>query len=388
MNILYTLKVMLYMVGVNLTELFNDRTYYFYKYYYRHKACNKFFYSEHKDLTLETAKYDITGTSLKYDTLEELIDNRVWTKYKIFKEPLKCLENKGEAMSLFICMKCGCIENTNLVSKNLDRNNKDYPNMSLMEMDCYLDVVDNKPLDKYYICSECNTGKWHGEFEKSYPNEIEKEIAKYSERNMITPHDQPEGCITGVCDDYHVDERYKLFVKLFGKDVNKENTLFKIYLEDKQNFNIACLEFLLNNFITHGVITNADYDSTIAMSQIYPAYSRSDTYKSIINVSDNTKFDGWSKPYDGDIDTGWYAKKRKRKDLISYMDAVGSMCGVSMSEIVQDHIKPNWRDKQDPKEKERALQKAKLKRQIKSLKKQIPVNKDLLMQLQSEYKFI
>lgn len=48
-------------------------------------------------------------------------------------------------MSVYICEKCGCIENTALGGYWRNVANKEPP-----------------------MCSECNTGKWHGEFEKCH----------------------------------------------------------------------------------------------------------------------------------------------------------------------------------------------------------------------------
>lgn len=48
-------------------------------------------------------------------------------------------------MSVYICEKCGCIENTALGG--------------------YWDNVRNK---EPKMCSECNTGKWHNEFPKEH----------------------------------------------------------------------------------------------------------------------------------------------------------------------------------------------------------------------------
>ena len=48
-------------------------------------------------------------------------------------------------MSVYICEKCGCIENTNLGGY-------------------WCNVVDKEPKK----CSECNTGKWHNKFKKRH----------------------------------------------------------------------------------------------------------------------------------------------------------------------------------------------------------------------------
>lgn len=48
-------------------------------------------------------------------------------------------------MSIYICEKCGCIENTALGGY-------------------WRNVCNKEPK----MCSECNNGEWHGEFEKKH----------------------------------------------------------------------------------------------------------------------------------------------------------------------------------------------------------------------------
>ena len=52
-------------------------------------------------------------------------------------------------MPLFECSECGCVENTAL---------GEY---------WYRHQIEKLPP----LCSECETGKWHGQFEKQYPHE-------------------------------------------------------------------------------------------------------------------------------------------------------------------------------------------------------------------------
>jgi len=151
-------------------------------------------------------------------------------------------------MSLFICSECRGIENTNLMTEGLNKDDKDHPNLTRMEMDGIYGDSDEQG-EVRYICSECNTGHRHNEFPKLYPTEAEELLASYSERNAITPLDHPDGCVADDYDNYYVDERYQLFVELFGKDVNKDNNvLFKIYLEDRNNFDMSCLHQLQRGY--------------------------------------------------------------------------------------------------------------------------------------------
>ena len=51
----------------------------------------------------------------------------------------------GLNMSVYICEKCGCIENTALGSY-------------------WVNVINKEPK----VCSECHTGEWHNKFEKQH----------------------------------------------------------------------------------------------------------------------------------------------------------------------------------------------------------------------------
>jgi len=261
-------------------------------------------------------------------------------------------------MSLFICENCGCIENhMSMKPKDKNRLNPNYPNMYLMEMQGlgYKDTYVNGDIFKYkddvlMLCSKCNTGAWHNEFERVQATEIEKEIAEYSEFNYITPSDHPDGCITGGYDNYHVDERFKLFIEIFGeysysrnKNGNYTNKLYKIYTEDIMNFDISCLYTLQNEL--NDIDNNDMFDENkdihikaaiqiaIRSSQIYPHESKSKTFINHVNLTNSVKANMSS-----------YAFKRKP-------------------------ITPHWKDTQSENDKIKVLKLAELKREIKRLKK-------------------
>ena len=62
-------------------------------------------------------------------------------------------------MGIFICDKCNSLENSKFV--NVDRvESGTHPCLSYYKM-----VSIN-----HYLCSECNTGTWHGKFMKRQPN--------------------------------------------------------------------------------------------------------------------------------------------------------------------------------------------------------------------------
>jgi len=87
-------------------------------------------------------------------------------------------------MSLFICSQCSCVDNNNLIEPGTDEK---YPNLAQMDM-MEISEINGK---SRMLCSECNTGKWHGEFSKHMPTEIEKEYTKYSEYGFCTVFDHP-----------------------------------------------------------------------------------------------------------------------------------------------------------------------------------------------------
>jgi hypothetical protein len=171
-------------------------------------------------------------------------------------------------MSLFICQKCGCIENTALCSGDyvptiynatVDNVDDFHPHMGGMEMDGHADedIIVNgkvwKTKDQIMrLCSECNTGTWHGQFNKNQASKEDLAVAKYSKFNMITPHDHEDGCLMETSrgsGDYQVIGTYELlhsmFRDLFGKKHTdhmgdfKDNFFYlayKVYKEDPMNF--------------------------------------------------------------------------------------------------------------------------------------------------------
>lgn len=65
-------------------------------------------------------------------------------------------------MSVYICEKCGAIDNTAVGGY-------------------YRNILNNEPI----MCSECNTGKWHDVFPKKYWHEygVEKLLELESKRD-------------------------------------------------------------------------------------------------------------------------------------------------------------------------------------------------------------
>lgn len=146
-------------------------------------------------------------------------------------------------MPLFICSKCGCVENNHLVNKsepyvptvyNFEgEESKFFPHMSQMKMDGYdtEDIIVNGKVwkrkdENKFLCSECNTGVWHNEFKKSFPDEETKILSLFSQNGFITPYDQDQ--YSYFKDDnsefgYRPNLQYYYILKLYRKMIDNEN---------------------------------------------------------------------------------------------------------------------------------------------------------------------
>jgi len=98
-------------------------------------------------------------------------------------------------MSLFICDTCGCVDNTSCNNPPYDNVglNPDFPNLHGMEMAGFGSDYEETGIrsPKQLLCSECNTGTWHGEFPKNKATEAEiimGEQLQGDEKNIFTFH--------------------------------------------------------------------------------------------------------------------------------------------------------------------------------------------------------
>ena len=125
-------------------------------------------------------------------------------------------------MSLFICEKCGKVENHSSVCDNnvMAGDVPDQWNMGLMEMHGQGDIdlkitQDGKEYVKnakniYMLCYECNTGKVPTDNERFPADEEEIELSKYSKYRYITPFDHEEGSYIGNNNDgYKLNPVYR-----------------------------------------------------------------------------------------------------------------------------------------------------------------------------------
>ena len=160
-------------------------------------------------------------------------------------------------MSLFLCSRCGCIENTNLVNKtykptlcHFNGDEKDFhPSLSRMSMDGYddEDIYLNGKIWKHrsdimYLCSECNTGTWHDEFEKTMPSERTVILSQFSKAGYITTYDHDECSIIKDNDDvecgYKPNMQYYYLLKLYRKLINNDSFKGNIIEDLKKRSNL------------------------------------------------------------------------------------------------------------------------------------------------------
>lgn len=161
-------------------------------------------------------------------------------------------------MPLFICNKCGCIENSHLVNKSepyisvVYNYNGDvsqfFPHMCKMEMDGYdkKDIIVNGTVwkrkdESKYLCSECNTGHWHEEFTKSFPSENTKILSLFSKNGFITPYDQDDISYNRSDDNeecgYEPNLQYYYILKLYRKMIGDKNFKGSILKDLKRRSN-------------------------------------------------------------------------------------------------------------------------------------------------------
>jgi len=146
-------------------------------------------------------------------------------------------------MGLFICRKCGHVEDdrycdegvvTTEDGKKIDSN---YPNLLLEEM--------KKSENCRMLCSECNTGEWHGHFEKRKPEPIEALVALFSRCKYITPEDH----IVKLVEDKNVTAGYNIEPVLYkmikqAKGKVGQHPLYVTYVKHKDSFNPKAVDML------------------------------------------------------------------------------------------------------------------------------------------------
>ena len=126
-------------------------------------------------------------------------------------------------MGLIVCDICKCVDNTNCLSPDWNNLNQDFPNMSSMEMYGFRDKWKTEKIreNEIILCSECNTGTWHDEWEKQIATDIEIEMARQMQGNIFTSH--------ALCGYYTALDKVTLEdVIQYGIDSTKKQTIREI----------------------------------------------------------------------------------------------------------------------------------------------------------------
>lgn len=267
-------------------------------------------------------------------------------------------------MPLFICSECGVVENSHLVNKSRKETRYNYNNSIPGEMEPkfypYMDLNDmmghgeerimlngriyKEANEVKMLCSSCNCEEgWHNEFTRTEPTEIDKEIALYSEYNMITPFDHESGALI-KCEDsiseYQVWDKYRALHYVF-RDLFK--TKYTDHISDfKKNFFPLMYKVLMEdrmNFLVHGTYERVDWN---------------DEYDVLLHLRDGMVYENESKSntFNGLI------HKHGFKGLTGY-DVIDAVLNPYLFSKV---IKPHWKDTQPEDEKNEKLRKAEEKR--------------------------
>ena len=334
-------------------------------------------------------------------------------------------------MSKFICTNCGCVDRlqdipTTEMFKGMDEEgvlDGNFPNMSKTEMmgqkskDTIL--VSTGETYKYasdvrMLCSECNTGIWHGKFEKVMPTEEETLISLFSSYKAIEPFDHFPNIIAKEEDKYVIsNDKFLSFYKLVieyltdagelnenddSGDFNFRETLvkhpklyllFNMLLEDVDKMDMPSLEDIKNledraNALTGLVfklVKNASQDFysgtwllSIFMSVVAPTAPLEVVMSTQINclhVAQNVKI-GFFDLFKGD-------NARKIYNIVLKDEKVKDYLIPNAEEIVKTvdrevRKKPtnrnHWKNTQTPAERDEKIIAAAEKRERKRLKKE------------------
>jgi len=145
-------------------------------------------------------------------------------------------------MGLFICKTCGYIEDDRYCDEGIvyvddKKMESEYPCLTLDEM-----KEGDKPK---MLCSQCNTGTWHGHFEKRKPVPVEALVALFSRCGYITPEDH----IVKLIEDKSIPAGYNIEPILYtmikqAKGKIGQHPLFPIYVKHRKSFNPKAVEML------------------------------------------------------------------------------------------------------------------------------------------------
>jgi hypothetical protein len=260
-------------------------------------------------------------------------------------------------MSLFICQKCNTVENTSLCFPYElveDKEDPKYPNLHLMDMQGHGDIGEEIKM----LCSKCNTGHWHGEFERTQATEAEILMSKIGDFNMITPYDGDSAELFLI--DSESPHGYKLHssaielleqLKSIDSTDITEHPLYQIFIEDVRNFSTSCLKHL--EMLPHDLTDDVRIRRAAIDSQVYSESSESATFRKMFSM-----------------------RPRGNSNIL-----LAGLMGIGMLGMMDDlenayhhnqgivQPKPNGKETQTEESKYMALSKAEAKRERKRLKK-------------------
>lgn len=297
-------------------------------------------------------------------------------------------------MSLFLCSRCGCIENTNLVNKNYEPtlchfngDEKDFhPSLFRMSMDGYddEDIYLNGKIWKHrseimYLCSECNTGTWHDEFEKTMPSERTIILSQFSKAGYITKYDHDECSIIKDNDNvecgYSPNMQYYYLLKLYRKLINDDSFKGNIIEDLKKRSNL---------------LNPRQSGKTTSTRDLYLSYNNFLLiYDLMVEEGDNfhltlqgdVDIEDWTDLYemcliclDSVIDSkkakGLYKTIEKSHNLVNDMllNAISNYRFFGKNNIAIKTRAPHWKETQSAEDRDLKLKKAEEKRLIKTMR--------------------
>ena len=330
-------------------------------------------------------------------------------------------------MSLFICEKCNALENHSCCSPNNIMPTSKYPNMHLMDMQGRGDtiyVLDNDGKEVLFktnnavmmLCSECNTGTWHGEFKKEIISKESEDmyIARLSRYNYTTivDHDdkavirnddgslslrneKTKTLIDWITDGYNrkYNENEINLIKMSKNDI-RVAWIVDIYFENPDIFNFSVIDRLFDD----SDIGSGIYDFSLFAKDCSPTSSfveMIDRYIKILSAREKV----YKNIEDEYIDFERYliVENEIRKDnglsfeanLVNAINKLASVAGINLSNDASsytDDLKklmldfsnknykhkrmvPHWKDTQSEEDKNLKLKKAEEKRLRKQQRK-------------------
>ena len=226
----------------------------------------------------------------------------------------------------FVCNKCICIDDSDLVLPDQMIVNEEYDAKSSDEM------IESGVM----LCSECNTGEWHGKFEKEEATVEEIALASFSKYNAITPYDQGEVVIIES-----ESSRYGYKLAPVGIGMFNQMTMYA-QQEGLSGFNVTQ----------------------------HPLYSKWMLEGDAFDVNEllNLKIEDIGKMIRENKLNGTSGIELSTSDDNTLGDIVNATNVEKIAESLKP--KPHWKELQDEESKKEALAKAKAKRERKRLKKE------------------